>query len=385
MKNKIELVFTFPACMGGVASFNYNIINYSKIKHIFYTKVILIQQLEDKRTPFLDKFEVDETTTFYFSNKENQYIVQKKLNAIIGSNPGAIITDNNLTIHTANRFNNPKTIFHLIHDFFYVSQNVSAGDLVDVAIAHSSFFSDAVFSSNPILFENRCYFIPYGVKQLETFPVKNNKNLKLVFLGRLEKEKGVLYLKNIDDRLKSKGVNVDWTIIGKGSIKSDLITQWAGTSNIRFEEPSTTDDVFKLLKQQDIFIFPTAFEGTPVSILECLANGIVTITNDLPGGIRDIIKDTSIGYRCLFNNIDQYVQYILELESDRNKLYYMQVNCFKKAQEHYNIVKNSDAYFELFSQCQSLARSIKKTPIPNMSRLDKPYLPNFLVKFIRKL
>jgi glycosyltransferase involved in cell wall biosynthesis len=259
------------------------------------------------------------------------------------------------------------------------------GDLIDIAIAHSSFFSDAVFSSNPILFENRCYFIPYGVKQLESFPIKHNKNLKLVFLGRLERDKGVLYLKNIDDRLKNKGINVDWTIIGKGSVKSDLITQWRDTNNICFEEPSTTEDVYKLLKQQDIFIFPTTFEGTPVSILECLANGIVTITNDLPGGIRDVIKDTSIGYRCLFNDLDQYEQYILELESDRNKLYSMQVNCYNRAQECYNIVRNSDAYFELFSQCLSLSRSIKKTPLPKMSRLDKPYLPNFLVKFIRKL
>jgi glycosyltransferase involved in cell wall biosynthesis len=384
MRKKAEIIFTFPACMGGVASFNYNIVNYSKIKNQFYTKVIMLKALEDTRPIFVDKFEVDETILFTYSQKENQYYVQKRLSNLLGDLEGAIVTDNVLTIQTAHQFNNPKTLFHLLHDYFYVNQNINMGDLIDVAIAHSSFFSDAVFASNPELFNKRSFFIPYGVKQLKSFPLKKNNDLNLLFLGRLDKSKGVMDLWSIDRALKDIDINVNWTIIGKGILKKYLINQWQGNSNVKFEEPDTTEDVYKLLKGQDIFVFPTTFEGTPVSILECMSNGIVTITNNLPGGIRDILHSDSLGYRCTIGNLGEFVDKIKELNFDRVKLKQMQINCFNHAQEFYDIEKNADEYFKLISDYHSLHRPEKKNSILR-SRIDKPFFPNFLVKFIRNL
>src|ERR1035437_3604308 len=92
--NKPEIVFTLPACMGGVASFNYNIINHSRLIKNFYSKVILLKADEDTRPLFLDKFEVDEVNIFTFSYKENQYYVYKRLNKLLSNCEGAIVTDN---------------------------------------------------------------------------------------------------------------------------------------------------------------------------------------------------------------------------------------------------------------------------------------------------
>src|SRR4051812_19055642 len=111
MDNRPEIVFTFPACMGGVASFNYNIINYSKKIKQFKSKVILMKADEDTRPLFTDAIMADEVITFHYSFKDNQHHVQRRLNALIGNNEGAIVTDNNLTVIAARRFNNPKTVF----------------------------------------------------------------------------------------------------------------------------------------------------------------------------------------------------------------------------------------------------------------------------------
>src|SRR5258705_13897428 len=139
MKDKPEIVFTFPACMGGVSSFNYNIINYSDTIKGFYVKVVLLQEESDTRPLFGDRFRADETIHFQYSDKENQYYVQKRLNKLLGTAAGAIVTDNGLTIQAARRFNNPKTVFQFIHDEYYVKLNEKMGNLVDVAVAHSSF------------------------------------------------------------------------------------------------------------------------------------------------------------------------------------------------------------------------------------------------------
>ena len=85
MLDKPLLVFTFPNVMGGVASFNFNIINFSSLKSKFYIKVILIKEEEDKRPPFKDAFLVDEVIHFSYSRKENKYFVEKRLNKLIGS------------------------------------------------------------------------------------------------------------------------------------------------------------------------------------------------------------------------------------------------------------------------------------------------------------
>ena len=369
--------------MGGVSSFNYNIINHSRLIKNFHSKVILLKAIEDTRPLFFDSFKADEVITFEFSYRENQYYVQKRLHKLLGNSPGAIVTDNGLTIYAARQFNNPKTIFHLIHDFYYVNQAVHMGDLVDISIAHAGFFSDAVFASNPDLFFNRVFYIPYGVQQVGAIPAKNNTDLNIVFLGRLDESKGVLKLFEIEQGLKKNNIKVNWSIIGKGPLKETLNKQWGNAGNVSFFEPDSTETVYKILNSQDIFVLPTMFEGTPVSILEALANGVVTITNDLPGGIRDIVKE-GIGYRCELNNTDQFIEHIIFLDKNREVLKKMQQNCYELAVNSYDIEKNSDLYFQKFCKYEILKRK-EKHQLILMSRLDKSKYPNQLVKLIRGL
>jgi glycosyltransferase involved in cell wall biosynthesis len=384
ISEKPEIVFTFPACMGGVASFNYNIINYSKLIGSFYSRVILLQAEEDSRPRFTDKFIADEVTVFSFSYKENQYSVMKRLASLIGGREGALVTDNALTVNAAAVFESGKTVYHLLHDYYYVNQNIQLGDLVDVAIAHSSFFSDALFASSPHLFLGRSIYIPYGVKQCPGFPEKKSEGeLNLVFLGRMDESKGATSLIAIENSLAGWGVDVSWTIIGKGPIKEVILGQWSGKANVTFHEPDSTDEVYELLAKQDILVFPTLFEGTPVSILESMANGVVVLVNDLPGGIRDLV-DQRTGYRCRVGEIDDYVKMIVQYNSDRELLKQLQVAAFERANLEYDINIYADRYFEEFLRFRDHRRRVKNNRVV-LSRLDKPFFPNSLVKFIRSI
>jgi glycosyltransferase involved in cell wall biosynthesis len=383
MTDKPTIVFTFPACMGGVSSFNYNIINHSKRIKNFHSRVIMLKAAEDTRPLFLDSFNADEVIRFDYSFKENQYAVQKRLNSLLGAEQGAIVTDNTLTLQSARAFTNRKTVFHLIHDYFYVSQAIAMGDMADAAIAHSSFFSDAVFASNPSLFANRSFYIPYGVQQLAVMPVKNNPVLRLVFLGRLDEAKGVLTLYEIEQGLKAKNIEVQWTVIGKGPLKDVVRKQWEKAANISFYEPDSTEAVYELLGKQDIFIFPTTFEGTPVSILECMANGVVTLCNDLPGGIRDIVNEHT-GHRCRLNDIGQFIEHITFYHTNSSALQQLQQECFWFSKAQYDIEKNADGYFSVFSNFAALRRK-EKTQQVTMSRLDRSIFPNGIVKLLRSI
>ena len=378
---KPELIFTFPIALGGVSSFNFNLINNSKLLQNFYTKVILLKDIDEKRPAFTEKFNVDEQIVFISSHKENQYHVQKRLSKLLGTNEGAIVTDNGLTMETAHRFNINKTVFSLIHDYHYVNQQIKIGDWADVVIAHASFFSDAVFASNPDIWTGRTFYIPYGVKQQLKLPVKENYKLNIVFLGRLEESKGVLRLIDIQKELVLKNVNANWSIIGKGSLKKNLKLQWQNNA-VDFFEPNTTEEVYELLAKQDVFVFPTTFEGTPVAILEAMACGVVTIVNDLPGGIRDIVTDKT-GYRCKNNSTKEYIDALVKLNNDKVLLEQMQQNCFHVSNADYDVQINSDNYIKIFAEYKKYKR-INKSNVRNFKKLDKPFFPNWLTTLIRK-
>jgi glycosyltransferase involved in cell wall biosynthesis len=384
MDKNAVIVFTFPDVMGGVSSFNYNVINFSRLKNNCKIKVILIREIEDNRPLFYDKFEGIETIRFQYSKFDNLYFVCKRLNKLIGNEPGALVCDNRITLLTTQLFSVEKTVFHLIHDFFYVKQNIYFGSTIDVSIAHSSFFADCIFASDPESFNNRSLYIPYGVKQLESFPQKAlNENLKLLFLGRLEKSKGVHLLNEIDDKLKSKGINVDWLIIGKGSLEEFLKNQWNGKTNVEFRAAKTNNEIYDWIVKQDVFVFPTTFEGTPVSILECISNGIVPLVSNLPGGIRDIVTK-EIGFTLPVDDTNAFVAEILKLNADRQLLQSMQMSSWKKAVANYNIALNADNYFEVFFDYERFKRKTRQYPRPQLSRLDKSYVPNLIVKSIRR-
>lgn len=381
-KNKPEIVFTFPAIMGGVASFNFNLINNSSLIKHFHSKVILMKELTDTRPLFTEKFDVDEEILFQYSDKENQFHLQKRLSKLLGEGEGAVVTDNGLTMETARRFNNHKAVYSLVHDYYYVTQQIKLRDLADVAIAHSSFFSDAIFSALPQLFANRCFYLPYGVKQLPSFPQKIDGALNLIFVGRLVQEKGVLQLFEIEKELQKLSLQVNWTIIGKGNLKQQLIRQWEG-KKIAFYEPDTTAEVYDILQKQDIFIFPTLFEGTPVSVLECLSAGVVTITHDLPGGIRDIVKN-GIGYRCNVDAINEFVDKIVILQKNRVLLKKMQTNCFELANSSYDVKENSEKYFDLFIKYDTFRRKEKSAP-RKLQKLNSSFISNNITRFLRSL
>lgn len=379
-KDRPEIVFTFPIALGGVSSFNFNIINNSKLLKNFNSKVILIKRKQDERPQFTELFNVDEQIIFEMSDFENQYHLQKRLNNLIGKNAGAIVTDNGLTMEAARRFHNPKTVFSLLHDYFYVNQQIKLNGLADVAIAHSSFFSDAVFASDPALWVDRTFYIPYGVQQLPKFPQKKTGNINAVFLGRLENSKGVLKLFEIQQQLALRNIKVNWTIIGKGELKNTLVKQWENET-VSFYEPNATAEVYEIMKGQDIMVFPTSFEGTPVAILEAISCGVVPIVNDLPGGIRDIITG-AIGFRIKANATEAYAEIISHLSLDKTALMKMQQCCYALANEHYNIENNADDYLELFLKYKELART-ERSSVRLLNKLNHSFIPNWITQKIR--
>jgi len=385
MSNKPVIVFAFPDCMGGVASFNRNLINFTSFREKCIIRVILLQAEEDDRARFTDIIEADEVITFRFSTLENQYMVCKRLDGLLGKEPGCILTDNAQVLNTIGLFGSAKAVIYMVHDYFYINWALEYHTSIDAAVAHSGFFRDILLAANPTNYKRKAFFIPYGVEQAAAGWIKREPsgNLKLIFLGRLVSEKGVLLLKEIDEHIRRAGATVDWTIVGKGPLQKDLEEQWKGAKNVRLIQAGDTAEVYQLLEEHDILVFPSQFEGTPVSIMEAMSRGALPVVSDLPGGTRDMVTE-DLGVRCPVDDARSYADAILVFDRDRRNLIKTQQTAIASARERYNIRKAADNYFSFLIERAS-GPVVHGVGISRLSKLDRRGLPGWLVKGIRTL
>ncbi len=366
--------------MGGVASFNRNVLKYFDRSHV-YVRVILIGVKEVKRVEIHEGFNCDELVHFVYSQYDNYHYVLRRLGLSIGINIDFVLTDNALTLNALRLSQSQSIVHYLNHDFFYVNQVLSHANDIDYCIAHSQFFNDCLASADFNSFENKLIYLPYGVEIPKNVKKSKKDKLKLVFLGRLDYSKGILSLMDIETELTKSQIDVDWLIIGDGPLKEQVFTQWQGKENVSFQQPVTTEEVYELLQSQDVLIFPSLFEGTPVAIFEAIACGCVPIVYDIPGGVREYLKDDfSVKVRpkdsqAIFNMISS-------LHSDRDTLAQMQNAAMKFSMQQLDQRQQNTKYFDFIYHSRAQNRNNSRS-VHKLGCLDHKMLPNFASHFIK--
>ncbi|MDF1782239.1 MAG: glycosyltransferase [Alcanivoracaceae bacterium] len=117
-----------------------------------------------------------------------------------------------------------------------------------------------------------------------------NETLKLVALGRLEKEKGHADLLRAIGDLIDKGLDVSLLLIGDGSERMEL-ARLAAANNIDCQFVGAVTDrkkMYSLLVHSDIFVLPSHTEGMPRALLEAMAVGLPCIATAV-GGVPEVL------------------------------------------------------------------------------------------------
>lgn len=114
--NKINVTVTLPNVMGGVASFNRNILKYFD-RSLVKIRVILIKVKEINRVEIYEEFNCDEQLVFTFSNFDNQYKVIQRLSKLIGETTDVILTDNSITLNAISIIKEQPVVHYFNHDF----------------------------------------------------------------------------------------------------------------------------------------------------------------------------------------------------------------------------------------------------------------------------
>jgi glycosyltransferase involved in cell wall biosynthesis len=137
--------------------------------------------------------------------------------------------------------------------------------------------------------------IPYGFPPI--YPNRNyssllsNRPLRLLFVGGLSQRKGIAYL---FEAVNSFGKNVELTIVGHKS-SDRCIALDTELSKHKWFPSLPHDEILKLMREHDVFVFPSLFEGFGLVITEAMSQGTPVITTDRTAG-PDLIKNGENGW-----------------------------------------------------------------------------------------
>lgn len=183
-------------------------------------------------------------------------------------------------------------------------------------------------------------FVKVGRKSGEDSPVN------LLFVGRVDKSKGILTMVDI---LKDLDRNVVLHIIGDGSCMGELksrIDKYSMGEKIVLHGRKTLPEIGDFISEvnPDISVFPTQrIEGFPMTIVESMIAGIPVVAFNL-GGVPDAIVDGKTGYLVKPGDLKGFTDRLKDLIDDRDLRLKFGENSRNKAEKEFTIDIMIDEY-----------------------------------------
>lgn len=210
-----------------------------------------------------------------------------------------------------------------------------AFDISDMLI----FISQAVKSSFEQKFKLGNNKIVYNGIDSKFFCDIKHKNktdlLKLIYVGRLYKTKGIPILISACKILKNQKVKFELTIVGDGEERENLKKQVAQYELEEFVNfVGRQNNVIDWLDNADVFIYPSIWEeGFGISVVEAMARGCIPITFN-KGGLPEIIENGKNGFILENVNEEELASEIKETkelsQENKNKIIKNAIDTAKK-------------------------------------------------------
>ena len=177
----------------------------------------------------------------------------------------------------------------------------------------------------------------------------------VVFCGRLVKRKGLIYLLKGWKQFSHLTKKALLLIIGSGENQPDSVedelknfVKKQRISNIRFLGNKKREEVVRLLKTGDIFVYPSIHpEGTALSILEAMSCGLPVVGTEI-GGIKKLVIDNKNGFLVEKKNSNELIKKVLFLIANRNARIKFGKEGRKLVLKEYTNDKVAKMYFNYF-------------------------------------
>ena len=181
---------------------------------------------------------------------------------------------------------------------------------------------------------------------------KNNRTIFL-FVGRLEKSKGLEYLLKAAGELKKFEKNFEILLIGNGNEEQflkQLAIKLELQNYVKFLGKKKQEEVVNYYSFSDVFILPSLYEGFPIALLEAWASGLPVITTDA-AGLQSICQDKENALIVPSCDSSSMASAMLTLSKDNILREKLIKNGKKLVAERYNWATITLKIIKLYKEC----------------------------------
>ena len=184
----------------------------------------------------------------------------------------------------------------------------------------------------------KCKVVPNGV-DLSFFKMNrlySKKPRKIIFIGRLLKNKGPLILVKSASLVRKKIPDVQFILVGDGPLR-DNIEKYCQknnlASNIKFL--GWVRDIREIMKESDLYVRPSYLDGMPLGVLEAMAAELPVIATKI-SGTTEIVEHGKTGHLINADNIEELAEAIIELLMNPSYMKKIAKNGFEFVQSKYD-------------------------------------------------
>lgn len=161
-----------------------------------------------------------------------------------------------------------------------------------------------------------------------TIEIFDKKRFNIVSVGRVSYEKGMDIAVHVCAKLVNDGFsNICWWIIGDGPAMQEVRKTVVQTNmEDHIVLTGMKENPYPYIRQADLYVQPSRFEGYPMTILEALIIGQPIISTD-NNGAKEIIQDGKTGLLCA-TDIDKLADTIKKVLVNDQKLVELKKNVY---------------------------------------------------------
>lgn len=190
----------------------------------------------------------------------------------------------------------------------------------------------------------------------EVVPDKLGKlegDIKIGTISRITYQKNPLLFADIVYDVIRKYPNAHFYILGAGfhdHLRKELDEKIAAIgigNNLHLIEKGDSVIALNFLRQLDMFLLPSVYEGLPYSLLEAMLQEVPSIVSKCDGN-NDVINNNENGFSCLTR--DEYVSVIFSLIEDKEKARRIAIAAKKYVIEKHDIKVNIKMLEKIYAE-----------------------------------
>lgn len=193
------------------------------------------------------------------------------------------------------------------------------------------------------------------LKDAQAFKRKSKDDstpLTLGYLGRIAKTKGIDYLLQACSILKERQIPFCLKLAGAEEFEGQYLPQFSKVLGNQFMYSGIVSGENKnaFLQSLDVLVMPTFFEGLPMSLLECMSYGAVSVITPV-GSIPTVVTDHQNGLFIKVEDAESIVDAITYLHTNRGKLKMMSSAARNYIFDHFDPDSYIDKLNNIYSTC----------------------------------